>query len=136
MRVLDGPDFNLHDYRGEVVLLNIFASWCPPCNEEMPDLLATAAGYADQGLAVIGINFKESDNTVRAFRKKYAIPYPIAMDQAGAFTYALEGNEDGKLYFPTSLFVGRNGRMSCYRVDYTNRGQFSAEVERLLDEKA
>ncbi len=134
MRVLDGPDFKLADYRGKVVLLNIFATWCPPCNEEMPALIGTASRYADQGLAVIGVNFRESDNTVRAFRKKYAIPYPIAMDEHGAFTHVLEGNDDGKLYFPTSLFIDRKGRMSCYRVDSTGSRGFSYEVEQLLSD--
>ena len=77
---LDGPRFRLEAYRGKVVFLNVFATWCPPCRAEQPDVVAFAAAHPDD-TAVIGIDVREEDNTVRAYRKKFAIPYPIAMDR-------------------------------------------------------
>ncbi len=78
------------DYRGKAVLLNIFATWCQPCCEEQTFLTEAANLYADRALAVIGINSREPDNTVRLYRKRYAVSYPIAMDRSGDFTITLE----------------------------------------------
>ena len=90
MRVLDGPEFNLMKYRGQPVLLHIFATWCGPCNREMPHMVEAAQDYASRGLAVIGIDAREEDDTVRAFRKRYGITFPIAMDANGTFVNVLE----------------------------------------------
>lgn len=114
MRVLDGPDFDLVKYRGRPTLLHIFATWCEPCAIEMPHIVELANEYASQGLAVVGIDFQESDNTVRAYRKKYAIPFPIAMDEDGGFTNALESRNQTKLEFPASLYITADGYLYCY----------------------
>jgi thiol-disulfide isomerase/thioredoxin len=107
IRVLDGPDFQLTQHRGRVVFFNVFATWCPPCNEEMPDLLAFAAAHTDD-TDVVGIDVGEYDNTVRAFRKKWHIPYTIAMDpsqryfgyiaKSGAFPMMFVFRPDGTLF--------------------------------------
>ncbi|MDP9017292.1 MAG: TlpA family protein disulfide reductase [Candidatus Eremiobacteraeota bacterium] len=114
MQALDAPDFHLVAYRDHPVLLNIFATWCGPCNEEMPSLIAAANSYYDRGLRVIGINYAEPDDTVRSFRKKYAIPYPIAMDRDGRFTNALQrGKASVDLLFPVTLFITPSGFLYC-----------------------
>lgn len=114
MRVLDGPDFDLVKYRGYGVLLNIFATWCKPCAFEMPAIVANAAKYHDRGLRIIGIDVRESDDAVRAYRKKYAIPFPIAMDEQGGFAYNLEhGNNGENTEFPALLFIAPDGYLYC-----------------------
>jgi thiol-disulfide isomerase/thioredoxin len=75
LRALDGPDFDLVKYRGKAVLLNIFATWCGPCNKEMPALVEAAQAYSNRGLQVVSIDSRESDDAVRAFRK-LATPPP------------------------------------------------------------
>ena len=90
MRVLDGPDFDLTAYRGHPTILHIFATWCEPCAIEMPNIVAAAQTYADRGLKIVGIDVRESDNAVRAYRKKFNIPFPIAMDENGGFSRVLE----------------------------------------------
>jgi thiol-disulfide isomerase/thioredoxin len=115
MRVLDGPDFDLVKYRGYAVILNIFATWCEPCNDEMPSLVANSAKFYDRGLRVIGINYAESDDTVRAYRKKYAIPFPLAMDEHGGFAFNLEHGAKGtETAFPVLLFITPDGYLYCY----------------------
>jgi thiol-disulfide isomerase/thioredoxin len=133
MRVLDGPDFDLIKYRGYPVWLNIFATWCEPCTREMPTIVQTANEYFDRGLRVIGINFRESDNTVRAYRKRFSIPYPIAMDGEGGFVSALErGMRDGTLEFPVSLFITPDGYLYCYHVGSMSDSEMSYRVSAFL----
>lgn len=114
MRVLDGPDFDLVKYRGSPTLVHIFATWCEPCAIEMPHIVEASAAYAAQGLKVVGIDFRESDDTVRAYRKRFGIPFPIAMDQGGGFTYALENGGNGDTAFPVSLYITADGYLYCY----------------------
>jgi len=115
MRALDGPDFVLSRFNGAAVWINLFATWCPPCNAEQPFVVASAQRYFDRGLRVIGVDFMEPDDTVRAYRKKFCITYPIAMDVNGGFTQALEvGRTDNDVVFPAHLFFTPQGYLSCY----------------------
>jgi thiol-disulfide isomerase/thioredoxin len=114
MRVLDGPDFDLMKYRGHPTLLHIFATWCEPCAIEMPHIVEIANTYAPRGLQVIGIDFRESDDTVRAYRKKYGIAFPIAMDERGGFVEALENGRVSSVSFPVSLYITADGYLYCY----------------------
>lgn len=133
MRVLDGPDFNLIKYRGQAVLLQIFATWCGPCNQEMPHTVVAAKEYAPHGLAVIGIDFGEEDNTVRAFRKRFGIPFPIAMDSKGTFVRALElGNVDAAVNFPVTLFVDPNGYLYCDVIGGMSSSELHYRIEHFL----
>lgn len=123
MRVLDGPDFDLLKYRGRSTLLHIFATWCEPCAIEMPHIVELANEYVNHGLAVVGIDFEESDDTVRAYRKKYDIPFPIAMDVDGGFTRALQSPDKTRLArveLPASLYITPEGYLYCFTKGTTN----------------
>jgi peroxiredoxin len=137
MQALDAKDFRLHDYRGQAVLLNIFATWCGPCNHEEPHLVEAAIKYAPRGLAVIGINDQEEDNTVRAFRKKYQIPFPIAMDRGGGFTRALQvgmrvNADQQSVEFPVSLFITPQGYLYCYLAGMMFPDELTYRIEKFL----
>jgi thiol-disulfide isomerase/thioredoxin len=135
MRVLDGPEFDLTKYRGKAVLLNIFATWCGPCNHEMPALVETADAYADRGLRVVSIDAWESDNDVRAFRKKYGVDFPIAMDERGSLIYAMEVNFRGSphdIEFPVTLFIDPNGFLYCQRTGGMSARELRYRVEHFL----
>ncbi len=134
MQTLDGPEFHLLAYRGQAVLLNIFATWCGPCNHEQPAIVELATQYAPQGLAVIGINDREEDNVVRAYRKKYAITYPIAMDRRGGFTVALQigRHEDIRTVFPVSLFITPQGYLYCYLTGSIGRAELDYRIKKFL----
>jgi thiol-disulfide isomerase/thioredoxin len=133
MRVLDGPDFDLLRYRGKAVLLNIFATWCGPCNHEMPHIVEAAADYAPRGLAVIGIDSNEEDDTVRAFRRRYGIGFPIAMDATGGFVNALEsGDSNTNLIYPVTLFIAPNGYLYCDLVGSVGRSELRYRIEHFL----
>ena len=136
MQVLDGPDFHLLAYRGRAVLLNIFATWCGPCNHEQPAIVDLAAQYAPQGLAVIGMNDREEDDAVRTYRKKYGITYPIAMDRRGGFTRALQAGRatDISTVFPVSIFIEPHGYLYCYLTGMMSRGELDYRIKKFLDD--
>lgn len=134
MRVLDGPDFDLMKYRGSPTILHIFATWCEPCAVEMPFIVDAAQKYAAKGLKVVGIDAEESDNAVRAYRKKYNIQFPIAMDERGGFTAALENGNRGAWKIPVSLFITPDGYLYCYKEGTTkNPGdELTYRIEKFL----
>jgi thiol-disulfide isomerase/thioredoxin len=134
MQTLDGPDFHLLSYRGSAVLLNIFATWCPPCNKEQPTIVELAAKYAPQGLVTVGINDREPDDVVRHYRKKYEIAFPIAMDRGGSFTQALQAgsHRDIQEWLPTSLFITPQGYLYCYIQNSLERDELDYRIKKFL----
>lgn len=107
IRVLDGPEFHLEAHRGMVVVLNFFATWCPPCRHEAPDFVAFAEKHADNAV-VVSVDFREEDDKVRDWRKKFAVPYRLAMDEKGGYADSLNIH-----VFPTTLFFRPDGILSC-----------------------
>jgi len=96
-------------------------------------VVASAQRYFDRGLRVIGVDFMEPDDTVRAYRKKFGITYPIAMDVNGGFTQALEvGRTDNDVVFPAHLFFTPQGYLSCYVLGSMENSQVIARIEELL----
>lgn len=100
----EGEPLALTDLRGQVVVLNIWATWCPPCRAEMPALEAVWTRYREDGLTVVGLNNGESAGQVAAFRDEFALTFPLALDEDGAI---------GRAYlltaYPTTVFIGRDG---------------------------
>lgn len=133
MRVLDGPDFDLVNYRGYPVLLNIFATWCDACQNEQSCLVEAANTYYARGLRIVGLNYREPDDTVRAYRKRYGIPYPIAMDKRGYFVDNMElGNADSDLRFPASLFFTPDGYLNCYKIGSMSADELTYRIQTFL----
>jgi thiol-disulfide isomerase/thioredoxin len=132
MRVLDGPDFDLVKYRGYVVWINVFATWCPPCNEEQPEIVRIAKRYYGRGLRVIAMDSQETDDAVRIYRKKYGIPYPIAMDVDGFFAQALQKGKKPGVYFPAHLLITPQGYLSYFGVDEIDTDTITSRIEGLL----
>lgn len=98
----DGTTVHLSDYRGKVVLLNFWASWCEPCVEEMPTLIEIAENQPEA--VVLAINFEEDAATVKAFMEEHNLPFPVVMDISGDI------NELYGIYaYPTNIVVDAAG---------------------------
>jgi len=99
-----GQPVSLAQYRGRIVVMNLWASWCPPCRAEMPDLQRLSNLYAARGLVIIGVNQGESPQRARSFAESLQIHFPIWVD--GAERY-------GRLYsalgLPTTVILDRRG---------------------------
>jgi peroxiredoxin len=99
-----GRPVSLLEYRGKLVVMNLWASWCPPCRAEMPDLERLAQRYGKRGVVVIGVNQGESAQQARAFAGSLGITFPIWVDQDQRY-----GRVYAALGLPTSVIIGRNG---------------------------
>jgi thiol-disulfide isomerase/thioredoxin len=80
LKSVEGRSVRLSDYKGKVVLLNFWATWCPPCRAEMPDLVKMQHDYAKRGLQIVGVTYPpETVRRVRMFARRIGINYPIAL---------------------------------------------------------
>jgi peroxiredoxin len=107
LRGAGGEAVSLQDYRGKIVVLNLWASWCPPCRAEMPDLQRLSAAYGSRGVAVIGVNEGESAQRAAAFARSLGIAFPIWLD-----TQQQYGRVLAALGIPTTTIVDRNGTIA------------------------
>lgn len=104
---LGGGSAGVADYRGKVLLVNLWASWCPPCRQEMPDLERFSRSAAAASVQVIGIDEGESARTAAAFATKVGVTFPILLDEQQQY-----GAAYGALGLPTSVFVRRDGTVA------------------------
>ena len=132
MDVLDGPPFQLSAYRGKVVFVNVFATWCGPCDAEQPGVVAFARAHADDTV-MIGVDVREEDDDVRRYRKKYAIRYPIAMDRYDKRVRGIY--REGKMVFPTTIVFKPDGTLSCAWAGTADRDWFEYERKVALGEE-
>ncbi len=103
---LEGSRVSLADYRGRVVLLNAWASWCPPCRAEMPDLQAFYESHAGEGLDVVAVNIGEPPQVVAEFLHKQGLTFPAWLDPDEATLRAFQ-----TISLPYSAVIDRSGRV-------------------------
>ncbi|MGB9103342.1 MAG: TlpA disulfide reductase family protein [Terriglobales bacterium] len=124
---LSGNKIDTPSYAGKVVLVNFWATWCTPCAEEVPKLVALQDKYRDQGFQVIGISMDDSDSALRDFYRKYKMNYPVAAGSAKiAEAYG------GILGLPTSFLIGRDGRIRAKYPGLADFAKLEQEIVVLL----
>ena len=124
---LSGHPVHLIDYRGEVVLLNFWASWCGPCREEMPQFSKWQYSYGTRGLQVIGVAMDDNAGSARKFLKQYPVSYPIVMGDA-----KLGESFGGILGLPTSYLIDAEGRLVARYRGESDLKKMEAQIQTLL----
>lgn len=104
LATLAGDEESLTDYEGQVVLVNLWATWCPPCKAELPVLQQYYEDHVDEGFVIIGIDFGESEAIVNNFVKSSNLTYPIWVDEDSASGLAFSSYS-----LPASFVIDRDG---------------------------
>jgi len=101
---VDGTEVSLDDYRGQVVLINFWATWCPPCRAEIPEIEEVYQTRREDGLVVLGGNAQEPVRTVEPFVDTFDMSYPVLLDEAGEVIKAYRASG-----LPMSIVVDQEG---------------------------
>ncbi len=114
---INGVTHHASDYRGQVLIINGWATWCPPCRAEMPDLHAFYLAHKADGVQLLAINSGEDRATVQSFISAQQFTFPVLLDPAGVL------NRLGVSGLPTTIIVGRDGV-----VKYIHTGMITPEI--------
>lgn len=133
LKDLDGKIHHLSDYRGKVVVLNFWATWCPPCRKELPDFVEIQKAMADQGVQFIGIALDdEGIDKVKPWVASHAIPYPILPDPGSLLTKPLFGEMSS---IPVTYFIDRKGMIRQTFIGMRQRPIIEKAIAPLVAEK-
>ncbi len=131
LQTLDGPALRLAEQRGQVVLVNFWASWCAPCKVEMPHLNALADKYRGSGVLLVGINVDDDPKKAAAEAHKLGINFPVLLDTAKTVSRAYKLDA-----MPTTVLVDRDGQLrhvhQGYRPGYEQT--YDAQIRALVKE--
>lgn len=123
---IDGHSVSLSDFHGKVVILDFWATWCPPCRREIPDFIALQSQYAGQGLQIVGVALDEPDK-VKGFAQSWGMNYPVLLgDNAIANLY---GGISG---IPTTFLIDRTGKIAGRYEGFRSKEEFEAAIKQLL----
>ncbi len=115
------------DYKGKVVLLNFWATWCGPCKIEIPAFVELYDQYKDKGLVIVGVSVDDSPEQLQAFMKEFRMNYPVLQ-----MTPDIE-TAYGPFYgYPTTFFIGRDGSICLKHLGPATKEQFEKEIKALL----
>jgi cytochrome c biogenesis protein CcmG/thiol:disulfide interchange protein DsbE len=130
MSQLDGGVWKMTDHRGQVVLVNYWATWCAPCWEETPGLIRLSRELGPRGLAIVGVALDEGGTEkVKKFVDEFHVPYPVTLpERMSQMEYGLAG-------VPTTVLVDRQGRVAKTYVGAVRQADFADDVNVLLKER-
>ena len=133
--LLDGGTYDSRDHRGQVVVYNVWGSWCVPCREEAPILRKVWNQTREDGVQFVGINVRDNNAAARAFERRYKISYPsITTADSGEALLAFGPGLPASAV-PSTMIVDQQGRIAARIIGATTYGTLSALVEETLAEQ-
>ena len=130
MKDVDGNEVSLSSYKGKVVLLNFWATWCGPCKAEIPGFVRLQEKYRDKGLVIVGYSVDDTAEKAKAYAAEYKMNYPILLG---------EGREDvqdayGPIWgIPASFIISKDGKVCRKHMGIAPEAVFEKEVVALLN---
>jgi thiol-disulfide isomerase/thioredoxin len=132
---LEDEPWDSQDHRGEVVVINVWGSWCGPCDAEAPDLVAVSEDFTEAGAPVtfIGVNVRDSVPSAVAFERRHGVPYPSLMDDGGRTLSQLQGLATSR---PTTMLLDGEGRVAARVNGQVDASTLRGLVEDVLADEA
>ncbi len=123
---INGKNVSLSQYPGKVVILDFFATWCPPCREEIPDFIELERLYGDKGFAMIGVALADLEDA-KSFAGKFGINYPVLID---------DGKTSGAYgpirAIPTTFVIDKSGKIVKKYIGARSKEVFESDITELL----
>jgi thiol-disulfide isomerase/thioredoxin len=127
---IDGNEYTLSELKGKVVVIDFWATWCPPCRNSIPAFITLYKKYHNQGFTILGISLDNNEQELRAYTKKMKIPYPILIGNKDiAKTYQVSG-------IPKTIFLDKKGNIRKTQTGFAPElePQFDQLISSLLEE--
>ncbi|NGO67993.1 TlpA family protein disulfide reductase [Streptomyces boncukensis] len=133
---VDGEHLKLSDYRGKIVVLNVWGSWCSPCRAEAPNLAKVARETKDKGVQFLGINTRDLDKAnARAFERNYKVPYPSFYDPSGKLILKFPKNTLSPQAIPSTVILDRDGRIAVRALKELGEKELRSALDPLIKAK-
>lgn len=128
LQSVDGKTVRSSDFHGKVVVLDFWATWCPPCRAEIPGFIELQKQYEKQGLVVIGVSLDQGGaETVKAFARKFEVNYPIVLANEKVVS-----DFGGVEAIPTTFVIDQQGRIVSKHIGLSSKDEFVKEIQPLL----
>ncbi len=127
LKTYDGASFRLTDYRGKIILVNFWASWCAPCQEEAPVLNNLWKAYKDRGVVFIGVGYLDNEKDALGYLDQFNVPFPTGHDNGSliARAYRIKG-------VPETFIINKGGEITHTMISVVSETEVRAIFDRLL----
>ncbi|MFD1659284.1 TlpA family protein disulfide reductase [Streptomyces caeni] len=133
---IDGKKLDVADYRGKVVVINVWGSWCPSCRAEAPNFVKAAAQTAGKGVQFVGINTRDtSTGPARAFEKQYGVTYPSLYDPTGRLMLRFKKGTLNPQAIPSTLVLDRDGKIAARTLQALSEEKLHQLIDPVIAEK-
>jgi len=127
LKDMSGATVNLADFKGKVILLNFWATWCGPCKVEIPEFVRAYEEHKDKGFVVLGVSIDDTADQLKKFAAQYKVNYPMLLNQDDV------EEAFGPIYgVPVSFFIGRDGLICRRQMGEVKKEMLERELKSLL----
>ncbi|MCC3773595.1 TlpA disulfide reductase family protein [Streptomyces sp. UNOB3_S3] len=136
-KTLDGKELDIAEaYKGKIVVLNVWGSWCSPCRAEAKNLVTVANAYKDKGVEFVGLDTRDPDPAPAiAFEKEFKVPYPSLYDSAGKLLLRFPNGSLNPQAIPSTVFIDRDGKIAARALKALSEDDLRRTLDPLVAEK-
>ncbi len=135
-KTVDGKQVDIADYKGKVVVVNVWGSWCAPCRAEAPNLVTVAKDTAAKGVQFVGINTRDTNTqSAVAFEKDFGVTYPSLYDPTGKLMLRFKKGTLNPQLIPSTLIIDRDGKIAARALQALSEDKLRQMLDPVLAEK-
>jgi len=135
-KTIDGKTLDTADYKGKVLVVNVWGSWCSPCRAEADNLVQVAKATADKDVQFVGLNTRDtSTEPAVAFEKKYAVPYPSLYDPTGKLMLRFKKGTLNPQAIPSTIVIDRDGKIAARALQALSEDKLREMLDPVIAEK-